>query len=269
MTDGCGRINRAALRAIQKHRGLPQMPIAIQARVAGAKGVWILHPDDVSSEPRIWIVDSQVKIHYHPTRHLDDPSKRILDLLRTNHVKSSCQLSSQPIINLAHNGVSTEVFKELFQEGLKEQVDDFIQQWQQDDTHKLWAAVFTKSGLSNIRKKRDERGSLRNYDPRADAKTSEMDGLADRDTLLDPFVALQGPDPHSGWPSEPLAEQIVSLLEAGFLPQTCRPLAKSLKTMMRSEVKHLIKPLRIPIKRSAEAFAVPGLSGLPYHSQVH
>ncbi|KAG8883767.1 hypothetical protein FRB97_005941 [Tulasnella sp. 331] len=258
MTDGCGRINRVALRAIQRHRSLPQMPIAIQARVAGAKGVWLLHPDDLSDSPKIWITESQVKIQY-PDEHLDDPSKRILDLLKVNHAKSSCQLSSQPIINLSHNGVSNDVFKELFQEGLKEQVDEFIQGWQQHDVQKLWATVFHKSGLSMIRKKRAERGSLRNYDPKADPKSGEMDGLADRETLLDPYATMPGPDPYSGWPSEPLAEQILCLLEAGFLPHTCRPLAKALKTMMRTEVKHLIKPLRIPIKRSAEAFAVPGI----------
>ncbi|KAG8979723.1 hypothetical protein FRB94_010185 [Tulasnella sp. JGI-2019a] len=270
MTDGCGRINRTALRAIQKHRSLPQTPIAVQARIAGAKGLWILDPTDTSDEPKIWITDSQVKIKYTAKHLEDDPSKRILDLLRVNHTKSGCQLSTQPVLNFSHNGIPNEVFIDLFQDGLKDQVDAFIQEWQQEDSHTLWATVFSKSGLSQIRKTRGERGSLRaHFGPSSDSQDSADSDIADSDTLLDPYAAVSGPDPYSGWASEPLGEQIVYLLEAGFLPRNCPVLARALKMMMKSEVMKMIKPCRIPIKKSAEAFVVPDFLGVLEAGEVY
>ena len=81
MTDGCGLINRSALRAIQRSRGLSEMPTAVQGRIAGAKGLWVLDPDDMERAPRIWIADSQVKIKYSD-EDLATPDRRVFDLLR-------------------------------------------------------------------------------------------------------------------------------------------------------------------------------------------
>ncbi|TFY58923.1 hypothetical protein EVG20_g7977, partial [Dentipellis fragilis] len=82
MTDGCGFMNGAALIHIAQHLQLPTRPTAVQGRIAGAKGVWLLHPTDrLSTEPpRIWIRDSQNKIKL-PALDALDRAHLIFDLV--------------------------------------------------------------------------------------------------------------------------------------------------------------------------------------------
>ena len=58
-TDGCGFMNGVALKTIKDTLGLNQVPCAVQGRIFGSKGVWMLHPDhtdfDSGDCPRIWI----------------------------------------------------------------------------------------------------------------------------------------------------------------------------------------------------------------------
>lgn len=145
MTDGCGRINYAALRIIQLRRDMAQHPVAVQGRIAGSKGLWLVDPSDQSSEPKIWITNSQTKIKY-TEEQLANPSNRVFDLLRVSQTKNGIALSHQPIINFAHNGVPAEVFQELLQEALDREVTAFIDMWDTRDLTKLWDTVFRKEG---------------------------------------------------------------------------------------------------------------------------
>ena len=64
-TDGCGLINGAALSAIARQMGYEERPTAVQGRIGGAKGLWVLHPRQQSHTgvPKIWIRPSQRNIH--------------------------------------------------------------------------------------------------------------------------------------------------------------------------------------------------------------
>jgi RNA-dependent RNA polymerase len=57
MTDGCGFLNYAALKKIQENMAWENVPTCIQARVAGAKGLFMLHYEhrDPNEEPQIWM----------------------------------------------------------------------------------------------------------------------------------------------------------------------------------------------------------------------
>jgi RNA-dependent RNA polymerase len=57
MTDGCGFLNCAALKAIQQEMGWETFPVHVQARIAGAKGLFLLHPEHLNSneQPQIWM----------------------------------------------------------------------------------------------------------------------------------------------------------------------------------------------------------------------
>ena len=92
MTDGCGFINRTALTLIARRFTLPHgMPTAVQGRVAGAKGMFMLHPYDRHPEPRVWIRDSQNKIKLPKLERWH----RILDLLKfAQPVSHPLQLSN-------------------------------------------------------------------------------------------------------------------------------------------------------------------------------
>ncbi|KAG8952306.1 hypothetical protein FRC04_004734 [Tulasnella sp. 424] len=261
MTDGCGRMNRAALRLIQKQKGLQSMPTALQGRIAGAKGLWILDDDDQTDVPQIWILDSQVKIEYTDEELDSDPSRRIFDLLRVGQVKTPARLSAQPITNFAHNGVPHTVFSELLQESLKETIDHLIEEWKSDDVVSMWDLVFNKGGVGHIRKGRYEKVFERIFGNFRDTEeTEESSWTSDAfGSPIDLDGSNTGPDPNSGWPTD-LAEQIIELFQAGFTPSKCTYLASLMKSYLKIEVKQMTQGCHIPVKRSAEAFAAPDFS---------
>lgn len=259
MNDGCGLINRAALKLIQRQKDLPSMPTALQGRIAGAKGLWILNPDDRERRPQIWLTKSQVKIQYTTDELDEDPSRRIFDLLRVSQVKESVRLPVHPIINFAHNGIPHTVFSELLQESLKSTIDQVLKDWASDDAVALWSMVFNRSGVGNIRKRRYDRFSERIFGNFRDTEEKE-DNLWTSEGFTsfgDINLLDSGLDPNSGWPSK-LAEQIIVLLEAGFIPSKCTHLAGLIKSYLKMEVKWITREYRIPLKRSAEVFAAPG-----------
>ncbi|KAG9048971.1 hypothetical protein FS837_011522 [Tulasnella sp. UAMH 9824] len=262
MNDGCGLISHAALRLIQRQKDLQNMPTALQGRIAGAKGLWILNPDDRGSRPQIWLTKSQVKIHYNTDELDEDPSRRIFDLLRVSQVKESVRLPMHPIINFAHNGIPHTVFSELLQESLKSKIDQVLEDWKSDDAVAMWSMVFNRSGVGNIRKRRYDRFAERTFGNFRDTEEREENlwtsegftSFGDINNVVD-----SGPDPNSGWPSN-FAEQIIELLEAGFIPSKCAHLAALMKSYLKMEVEWITREYRIPLNRSAEVFAAPDFS---------
>ncbi|KAG9019609.1 hypothetical protein FRB90_012455 [Tulasnella sp. 427] len=261
MTDGCGRMNRAALRLIKEQKGLENMPTALQGRIAGAKGLWILDEDDQTGVPRIWITSSQVKIRYSTEQLDEDPSRRIFDLLRIGKVKTPARLSAQPIMNFAHNGVPSSVFSELLQESLKEAIDHLFEEWKSDDGFSLWDLVFNRGGVNHIRKGRSAKVFERIFGNFRDTEETD-ESYWSSDVFGSPVdldASSSGPDPNSGWPTE-LAEQIIEMFQAGFTPAKCSYLASLMKTYIKLEIKRMILGCHIPVKRSGEAFAAPDFS---------
>jgi hypothetical protein len=119
-TDGCGFINAAALIAIGKKLDCPR-PTAVQARIGGAKGLWILDPDNTDDVPIIWIRTSQIKIK----GTISDRAHRILDLLdvsRPSSNPSNISLNPQALMNLSFNGVPDEIFTQLMEKGLNDRI---------------------------------------------------------------------------------------------------------------------------------------------------
>ncbi|KAF8761361.1 RNA-dependent RNA polymerase [Rhizoctonia solani] len=57
LTDGCGFLNYTALKVIEQKMAWGRFPTCIQARIAGSKGLFMLHPRhrDLSEQPQIWI----------------------------------------------------------------------------------------------------------------------------------------------------------------------------------------------------------------------
>lgn len=160
MTDGCGFINRSALKAITQRLGYPTVPTAIQGRIAGAKGLWILHPTDDESNPTIWIRDSQDKIKYC---HLDR-AHRILDLVHVSHPAPSssiCHLSMQSVMNLSFNGVPNEVLVSLMKEGLEESVKPLMEWSTPNAMLALWDAINRAGRVSGTRLSRVAAGRSR------------------------------------------------------------------------------------------------------------
>ena len=92
-TDGCGFINRAALVTIARNMGYAEPPTAVQGRIFGSKGLWILHPHDhhviKGHPPMIWIRSSQQKVQlsiFDAHTETFDEIRRVLEGIDINRL---------------------------------------------------------------------------------------------------------------------------------------------------------------------------------------
>lgn len=254
MTDGCGFINGAALVMITKRFSYPSRPCAVQGRIAGAKGMWILHPTDHDhmEPPRIWIRESQNKIDL--PRPLDKPH-RILDLLCASKPNGPTTLSTQSIINLSHNGVPDEVFISLMEQGLREEFRALTDWKKPNAMVDLWNAVERVGHVSGARTQRLARGA------------SRVLGLQGRDwghedEPVDPEIdnepaVYSGRNDYSGNPLS-LHETTVELLQSGFHPSESKLVWENLKHIITLAIDASVKKFHIPVPESLEALVVPG-----------
>jgi hypothetical protein len=149
MTDGCGFLNHAALQGIVQTVGYDSIPAGIQGRIGGSKGFFILHPNDTSIEPKIWIRDSQKKI-----QNGNDRAHRILDLLCASQSSPPAALTQQSILNLFANGVNAELLVRLMEQGLEEEVAPLLNWDKPHATLVLHDAISKCGGVSGVRTQR-------------------------------------------------------------------------------------------------------------------
>ncbi|KAH9486232.1 RNA-dependent RNA polymerase 1 [Psilocybe cubensis] len=267
MTDGCGYINHSALHAIVKHMDYEALPAAVQGRIAGAKGLWILHPDDTSDEPKIWIRNSQNKIKYSEF----DRSHRIFDLLGPSRPSSSICLSEQSIVNLFNNGVPAETLIRLMEEGLEEDVAPLMD-W--DRPHAmvfLWDAINKCGNVSGSRTQRisvalNRALGLKGRDwgrdnDDIDADEDGVEGADDGPTLN------TGRNMYSGAPYA-LHEVAAELIQAGFHPAEMELLYDKIRWIVDSAMRTSIQKYRIPIPESLGAYIAPDYFGVLEEDEI-
>lgn len=158
MTDGCGFINRAAALTIRRKLTLPYRPTAVQGRIKGAKGLFIIHPTDTDPDPKIWIRESQDKITYnYPLGR----SHRILDLLTISQHSAPISLSGQSILNLAHNGIPWDDLVEMLIKGLTDEVKPLMNWSSPQAMVTLWHTINRLGGVTGSRTQRQIAGLSR------------------------------------------------------------------------------------------------------------
>lgn len=148
MTDGCGFINQAALVAINTQLNKQSLPVAVQGRIAGAKGLWILHPDDDSPEFKIWIRDSQNKIKLSQLHR----SHRIFELVAASQPSTSgIPVSRQSIVNLSFNGVPDDVLMAYLEKGLVKAIEPLVNWDRPKAALHLWYAINMTGSVARSR----------------------------------------------------------------------------------------------------------------------
>lgn len=157
MTDGCGFINLAAMKIIKKKFNYDALPTGVQGRIAGAKGMWIRHPNDDSPDPKIWIRDSQNKIKLPELGKVH----RIFDLLSVSKPSSSIALSQQSILNLSFNGIPDDVLVKLLEQGIVDEVMPLLDWKRPNAMTALWDAINKSGGVSGSRTQRIAAGASR------------------------------------------------------------------------------------------------------------
>lgn len=276
MTDGCGFISGAALTAIMRVIQYPSRPTAVQGRIAGAKGMWVLHPDPeyqvADGPPKIWIRNSQNKIDCGPL-HKVDVAHRIFDLVAPSRVTGPSRLSRDTLVNLAHNDVPTGILKELMADGLHNEVRQLTEWDGLDSMLVVWRAVERAGRVVICRLRRRIAGQVRAFGLGELRPNEELGDEVDDDgdVVLDQPLVISDPrsrNPHSGQPTS-LHESVLELLQAGFHPLKFDPLFNKLKSVVMLVLDDYAKNCHIPVKESLEAYIIPDPYGVLEEGQIH
>ncbi|KAG2153597.1 RNA dependent RNA polymerase-domain-containing protein [Suillus bovinus] len=276
MTDGCGYISGAALTAIMRVMKYSSRPTAVQGRIAGAKGMWVLHPDPehqiADGPPKIWIRDSQNKIKLGPL-HKVDSAHRIFDLLAPSRVTGPSRLSSQTLVNLAHGRVPLSILKELMADGLHEEVRQLTEWSGPDSMIMVWRAVEQAGRIVTSRLRRRIAGQARALGLGQLRPNEELAaGIDDCDDVaVNPSLRgseNRGRNPYSG---EPLTvhESVLELLQAGFHPLKLDQLFSKLERVVTYVLDEYIEKFHIPVKESLEAYIIPDPYGVLEEGQIY
>ncbi|KAK7043741.1 hypothetical protein VNI00_008353 [Paramarasmius palmivorus] len=249
LTDGCSLINRAAMCQIAQNLGYSGIPAALQGRFLGAKGVWMLHPDNDDIQPKIWIRPSQKKIDYDLNKL--HRAHCILDLLCVAQPAKPLNLSVQLVVNLWSNGVSSQVLKDLMQSGLEDIIKP-LTDWNRDiyKHGALWDAVartahVVSSRLSLLGGNKSRALGLagQEFD---DDYWLEHETSGDTPVALGSTISDQSRDPNSGQPVA-TAEAVIEMLESGWHPSDEAYLASKIKKIASKALQEVVKKCHIPL----------------------
>ncbi|KAG9313859.1 RNA dependent RNA polymerase-domain-containing protein [Chiua virens] len=272
LTDGCGFINGAALTQIMRVMKYGSRPTAVQGRIGGSKGMWVLHPDpleQVSDGPaKIWTRPSQTKIKLGSSFHLGH-SQRIFDLLAPSRVTGPSRLSSQTLINLSYNGIEHGMLKELMAMGLKEEIQSFIDWTQPQSMVMVWNAV-EKAGHITVTRLRRMLGGQARALGLGQLRPSDDQGQEEEEDDTD-HVQLLADIGHRKFSGQPvtLHETVLELLQAGFHPLRLDYLFQKLESIIGLVLDDYVEKFHIPVKESCEAYIIPDPYGVLEEGQIH
>lgn len=127
MNDGCSITSPAVMKMVRQKLGLEVTPTAVQARLGGAKGVWMVDPavDWDSEEIYIKVTTSQLK--YRGYDDDDDWARLTLDVVTASHDPAPATINIQLIPILEDRGVPFEALQELLQEHLEGDLEELFQ----------------------------------------------------------------------------------------------------------------------------------------------
>lgn len=235
MTDGCSRISYNLAAAIWKQIGKDNenVPSAFQARISGAKGLWIVDYNNchANTSPRgYWIEfsDSQLKIQPHPRDRTDaDEYQRTFEVVKTSHPCTPANLNIQLITIFENRKVPRESLKELLLAELNEYYDSLTIAMQDPVELRRWRQLWHPTRSSQIEMKWT--GDL------PDEKEDEAD----------------------------------MLLEAGFHPQDCRHLVKECFWRIVSQgLAKRQEKLWIKVPYSTNLFCIPDPLGVLEEGEI-
>ncbi|KAL8670790.1 MAG: hypothetical protein Q9168_004688 [Polycauliona sp. 1 TL-2023] len=235
MNDGCARISRAAAKAIADILHLEYTPSIFQARIAGAKGVWMIDClGECISGPKgdtwIEITDSQLKFEPDGKDNLyPDPERLTFEVNSWSKPLTEAALNFQLMTILTACKVPSQVFCDLLEADLTAKVAN------------LEAAM--ESGLA-IRKWNQENNPV----------SSER--------------AAHGVEMQGGIPST-LAEKINWFVEHGFEPHSCCRLKDLLYKAIAGYCIRLENRMNIGIVKSTYAFMIADPLAVLEEGEIH
>lgn len=234
MNDGCGRMSMTLAKDISRHLGLGEVPSVFQGRVAGAKGLWMVVPDDQFSNISerhycIEIADSQLKINPHPK---DNPTaeeeQRTFEVLKYSARGKEAHLNSQLLTILYDRGVSREVLGDLLVADIGTPYEELARAMRSPVLLLAWLQTH------QMRSRDDEEG-----------------------------IRMTG-----AFPDE-FEERSTMLIESGFMPETDPVLRESLRSVLHKSLDRYVERLHIGIPCSTYLYCIADPYGVLEPNEVH
>lgn len=231
MNDGCSRISMALAEKIQIALGTEEPPPScFQARIGGAKGMWIVEPVDSSnhSDKSHWIEISASQLKFNPgsgcVNGCLDPELQQFEVVDWSRPLRTSKLSTQLITILEDRGVHRSTFESLIQRDLR-CVSGLIAAVRDNDRHLCLMLLRT---VTNV----------------ADCSATD------------------------GWPNTD-SGQAITLLEAGFEPRTCSYLTECIRRCVKYYLDRYTRKLHISVPCSTTAYCVADPYGILEENEVH
>jgi RNA dependent RNA polymerase len=238
MNDGCARISKSLGREIALQIGLENIPSVFQARIGGAKGLWMVDTDDnmradyptemAGRNFCIEVTDSQLKILPHPKDDVrGDELQRMFEVVDYSVPLRAAALNKQFLSILDDRGVSRDVLKQMlladnkiFHQELFDAIDNplLLRDW-------VAANKLSSRGLDEI---------------------SYSGGLPDA-----------------------VDEQIILLLESGFSPRDTPILHERLQGFLKRNIDRYLNKMQIRVPLSAFLFCIADPFGCLEPGEIH
>jgi hypothetical protein len=238
MNDGCARISKSLGREIALKIGLENIPSVFQARIGGAKGLWMVDTDDnmradypaqmVERNFCVEVTDSQLKIRPHPKDDMrGDESQCMFEVVDYSVPLHTAALNKQFLSILDDRGVPRDVLKQMlladnktFHQGLFDVIDNplLLRDW-------LAANKLSSRGLDEIR--------------------------------------------YSGGLPEAVDEQIILLLESGFSPRNTPILHERLQGFLRRNIDRYLNKMQVRVPLSTSLFCIADPFGCLEPNEIH
>jgi hypothetical protein len=126
MNDGCSVVSPAVMQQIRKILDLDETPTAVQARLGGAKGVWMVDPRVPWNSDEIFIDVTVSQLKYKGYDNDDDWARLTLDVLYISHEPVPTNVNNQLVPILEDRGVPFEALQQLLEEHLEEDLDELF-----------------------------------------------------------------------------------------------------------------------------------------------
>lgn len=235
MSDGCARISQKAARDIAVKLGiLDHVPSAFQARIGGAKGLWIvdtLGETLQGEETWIEIADSQLKFKGHNNDNIHPDNHRLtFEVQAKSGPLKAAAMNFQLMPILIDRGVQGSVFIKRLVADLEEKAAHLVSSMQDPLRLRDWNQV--NNPVMNFR-------------------------------------IQEGCVPQEGGLPKSTSEQINALTESGFDPRSCMFLKDLCRKAIGDYCTRLEERVHIEIGQSTFAFMVPDFLGVLEEDEIH
>lgn len=238
MNDGCARISKSLGREIAQKIGLENIPSVFQARIGGAKGIWMVDTDDnmradypaqmAGRNFCVEVTDSQLKILPHPKDDMrGDELQRMFEVVDYSIPLHTATLNKQFLSILDDRGVPRDVLKQMlladnkiFHQGLFDVVDNplLLLGW-------LTTIKLSSRGLDEIS--------------------------------------------YSGGLPEAIDEQIILLLESGFSPCDTPILHERVQGFLKRNIDRYLNKMQVRVPLSTSLFCIADPFGCLEPNEIH